>query len=281
MSFECSIVAIVTSHQFKVDSLKLTLKDVDSFRIPFLEKHLCVDAYGTPFPPSEIVRYKDRGWVVHQHKAASMPANTWIGLEKVSAEWTYYTEDDVHLNPFPELSWLEFLNNFQMNGRPVGLISFRCGGQGLGETSETRLKDLSRYVDLDPVVVPTDRSSRNGRGVVAWLRDEDVWDHHSWIEFPCCFIRTELFKQCWIRAKEKFNGIQIESAYSLAWFDLGLDADYAKVSVILHPDAVMDLSTFTLNQKTYGELFHEQCRLTRHPYYRANTGNYNKGRKRF
>jgi hypothetical protein len=284
---EVSMMVVTTSHVFKIEHLHGTLESLDACHGTafFREKHLCVDEYGPAYPSDLIEEYEQDGWTIHRNVLKSLPHNHKVGLDHISTEWVYYSEDDVHVDPFPTMEMLDYLDDLEIDGRPIGHISFRCGGlDQKNPESLVHLRDRASYLNFPPScdpLVPSDRETKNGSGVIIWKRSEDLRDCRSWIEFPCCFFRTGVFRTIWAHASNNYPGCQIEHAYSKSWFDQGLDQDYSKVSLVLDPTAVCDMDSFSIGD--YDATYHDQLRLTRHPYLhsRKDKGNYSSGLKVF
>ena len=161
--------------------------------------------------------------------------------------WIFYCEDDVVIRELPTRKQLEWMISQKFGNRKVGMISFMHGGFSRNEHDKEKhtkwLREASNYRDVE--------SSTS----CLWLRSDDLRDAH-FFEFPVTIVRTDLFLQCNKLATEKYKGVHSETALTNAWFDLGFDKEFCKVSWIKRPHDISTLSYEDMDNYILQHLLH-------------------------
>lgn len=207
-------------HPTKLNYLNQSLDVIDSFESLFNKKILSIDEFnGYTFPQPFKNKFSAKNWEILIDNHMSRSKSMLRGVRSAESEWVFYTEDDIVLD-LPE----NFdLNNFIKNidGRQPGMFSLTFGGTK---------HDLSKN-DVGDMATAENNQIYSDENVICFRRLEETRDDF-FFEFPGLFIRRDLLEQCLVHSLEYNKNYQIEFALSLSWFQLNLDKNFYKASIL-------------------------------------------------
>lgn len=205
-------------HPIRLDWLQKNLVFTDAQEFPFVRKIVAVDQFsGYTLPKQLREEFVECGWEVIIDNHHSRP-KTMDHILNIDTEYMFYNEDDV-LPIFPDFEDLNTVFNLDNAGRKCGMISLTVGGSDW-------IIDKNIYGDI---VLLNDNILLENERYVFFKRIEE-YKNNFFFEFPGLFIRTELFKQCHLTAKEN-KGTTIEMGLSDAYFQNDIDKNFYKCSV--------------------------------------------------
>lgn len=210
-------------HPQKLEWMPLVISAIDGSRVfNFDKKVLAIDEFkGWTFPMEKKVEFEKSGWDVIIDRHMSRPKSMIHSLDLLDQDIVFYHEDDV-IPELPDRSEIEDMFNLSHGDRDCGMVSMTLGGTtGWFSGFPNTLGDLA-YVKDNILIESSDR--------IYFKRMEEYKEKH-FFEFPGLFIRRDLLEQCLSYSMTHCHNMQIEQALTKAWFDLGLDTRYFKVSV--------------------------------------------------
>ena len=207
-------------HPGKLNYLNQSLDSVDKYNHLFKNKILAIDQFnGNVFPQPFNKKFSAKNWNIIIDNHMSRSRSILHALEAAESEWVFYTEDDITLDLPTDFDLSNFTND--IDGRKPGLISMNFGG--------TR-HDLG-INDVGDMAFAEENTIYSNDNLICFKRIEETRDDF-FFDFPCLFVRKEVFKKCLLHAMEFNKNCQIEFALSLSWFQLDMDKDYFKASIL-------------------------------------------------
>jgi hypothetical protein len=214
------IIVVGICHPTKLNYLNQSLDSVDPIGSIFDKKILAIDEFnGYVFPQPFKKKFSLKNWkiIIDNHK--SRPKSLLNAVQACESEWVFYNEDDIVL---------ELPNDFDLNtfmkvsdGREPGMFSLTFGGT----KHNLRMNDVGDMALAEENVIYSDDK------FFCFRRLEETRDDF-FFEFPGLFIRRDLLEKCLIHCMEHNKGYQIEFALSLSWFQLNLNENYYKASIL-------------------------------------------------
>lgn len=222
----CLILA--TCHPSKMRWVQQVEKSIANNDI-FDEKILAVDEFNNLIFPSRIKNYfENNGWKVLVDRHKSRTKSMLHGIDEMSSEYIFYSEDDVLID-IPDKQLIINTLNHKIDNRECGMLSLNLGGtkSTISNMGGSLSNIGSKNGDLDfakeNILFQNDKS-------FSFKRLESM--SNPWFyEFPGLFMPKELMKETIEKSKEQFKGMQIEMALTQAWFHYGFDKKYFKASI--------------------------------------------------
>ncbi len=150
-------------------------------------------------------------------------------------DWILYCEDDVLVRRLPkseEFSTLLEMAKLQF-GRKVGMFSLMHGGFSRGEETKQAHADwLNNWKNWRHLY--ESKTGLDKPDSCLLLRSDELRDAH-FFEFPVTIVRKDIFLSCNLWAQKNRKGVHSETALTDAWFTLGFDKEYCKVSWFKSP----------------------------------------------
>ena len=207
-------------HPGKLNYLNQSLDSIDKYNHIFAKKILAIDQFnGHTFPQPFKKKFTDKNWNIIIDSHMSRSKSILNALRAVESDWVFYTEDDIVLDLPDNFN----LNNFikDIDGRKPGLISLNFGGTK-HDLSVNNVGDMA-FAEENQIYADDD--------LICFRRLEDNRDDF-FFDFPGLFVRKDVFEKCILHAMEFNKNYQIEFALSLTWFQLEMDKEYYKASIL-------------------------------------------------
>lgn len=207
-------------HPSKLFYLNQSLDSVDKYNHLFTKKILAIDEFnGHVFPYPFKKKYSAKNWsiIIDNHKSRSKSILN--ALRAAESEWVFYTEDDIALDLPIDFDLSKFA--IESDGRRPGLISFNFGGT----KHDLSINNVGDMAFAEENQIYTDQN------LICFRRIEETRDDF-FFDFPCVFVRKDIFEKCLLHAMEFNVNCQIEYALSLSWFQLGLNEEFYKSSIL-------------------------------------------------
>jgi len=207
----------------RLEWLKQTVDLLDSHKFPFKEKLLVVDQFNGYTFSEELHRYySENSWRILVDNHMSRAKSTTNALNNINTEWIFYNEEDVpvyFLDNFSDI--IEQTINTTIDNKSCGMISLNAGGSLYSRANKTPgdipfVKNNIIYSDDKTIV----------------FKRLDEYRNPWFFCFPVLFIRKDIFKKCHEYALKYLKGMQIEMALTKAYFDLRLDLQYYKATML-------------------------------------------------
>jgi len=207
-------------HPTKLNYLNQSLDSYDQFDNVFDKKMLAIDQFnGHVFPEAFKTKFSNKNWqiIIDNHKSRSKSILN--GLNSTSNEWVFYNEDDIVMDLPKNFDFSNFLVN--NDGRKPGMFSLTFGGTkhdlGKNDTGDMAYAETNVIFEDDELI--------------CFRRIESMKDDF-FFEFPGLFIRTDLFISALTHSMKNNQNQQIEFALSRSWFELQLDKEFYKASIL-------------------------------------------------
>lgn len=182
-------------------------------------------------------------------------------------DWILYCEDDVIVKSLPDSEEFHQMidTRFKDDNRKPGMISLMHGGFSRGEETKQAhadwLNNISNWSNV-----------YGGGSRLSWLlkRSDELRDAH-FFEFPVTIVRKDIFLACNLWAQKNNKGVHSETALSNAWFALGYNRDYLKMSWLRKGRPPVgewtfnDYDNYMLQKLLFVECFGNSERLRRVP----------------
>jgi hypothetical protein len=207
-------------HPQRIDWLKENITHLDKQNFPFKKKFLMIDEFnGHTFPLDYKLELESNGWDVrvYQFKSRSRVMDELLKL--VDTEYIFYNEDDVAVN-MPNIDDLDKVFNMDVDGKKVGLVSLNLGGTNM---------NLSQRFIGDLANIEKNTLLKNDKYTM-FFRDEAGRSNY-FIDFPGLFIRKSVLRNCLDGTVKR---AQIEAGLTAAYFKLGMENTFKKVSICLN-----------------------------------------------
>jgi len=229
-------VLIGTSLEKRLKVLKDTAKSLSINSDRFNKMFLSIDDFGNGF---DATPFEELGFEVLVHPRVGMVENKFVAMRLSRADWIFYCEDDVEVKQLPDL--LE-LTRLSFDDRKCGMITLWPGSFGASQFHTQITKDLhtpSRYKDVegDLVVFDVNENCRN----------------HVYICFPTALFRKDIIEECYTYILKNYPVTQIETGYTRAWFDLGLNNKYFLGLLLKDPRGIDNLAYCHIHSKITDE----------------------------
>ncbi len=201
--------------------LKENVDYLDKQNFPFVKKIIAVDEFHGNKMPEDLKKYfQSKGWIVlvdaHMSRTKSMDH----AFSIIDSEFMFYNEDDVQVTMPNVMDLSKIFKETKIKERECGMVSLTLGG------SKSHFPK-NKYGDLNHV---KDNILLENNSYLVFRRLEEK--RNDWFfEFPALFIRTDLFKRCHEKAREKYPGLQVEMGLTKAWFKEKIDKKYYKSSL--------------------------------------------------
>jgi hypothetical protein len=214
------IILMGICHPAKLNYLNQSLDSVDKYNHLFKNKILAIDQFnGHVFPQPFKSKFSAKNWniIIDNHKSRSKSILN--ALRAAESDWIFYTEDDIILDLPENFDLSNFTND--IDGRKPGLISLNFGGT----KHDLSVNNVGDMAQAEENAIYSDDD------LICFRRIEETKDDF-FFDFPGLFVKKDVFEKCILHAMEFNKNYQIEYALSLSWFQLEMDKEYFKASIL-------------------------------------------------
>lgn len=235
-----SIIVIGTTIPSRVSNLENVLKNIDSnITEVFGPKILSIDDFGEGIDASIVEYGTSNNWVIIIAKRRGMVKSQRDALSLVTTPWVLYSEDDAIVEKLPNYADMVQIEEAENSGKKVGVLSFMAGGYNIEAFREQIAWEIRKESSFIKI---------NDEDVL-WKRNSE-FKNNWFIEFPISMFRTDILKQCSDYISSRNNTFQIEHGFTVAWFDMGFDREYFKVTYMKNPASVKPLLDYSTHDIT-------------------------------
>lgn len=215
------LLMITTSHPLKQECLRGTIPSLlDKFN--FSNKLIGIDVVSLDHEINSktLNLLKNLNFVVDLHRGLGMVQNLGSILECSNSDWILYCEDDIFLKDFPNFDLLlKFL--IDKYNEDIGIIDLYYG-PGVGTCDYKHDEFKKNFINS--------QYHFEFEGYQIFERTKESYDCY-FINFPILLIKKKIFYNCFNFCLTQCKGLQIEYAFSRAFYLLGYHNIFKKIHI--------------------------------------------------
>lgn len=211
-------VVIGTNLKNRFENLKKCTEFLDKYN--FIVKNLTIDDF-VENTQQNFSSFEEKKWNVLIHERKGIFGNLVEGSKNFVSDWVFYCEDDVSVERIPTSEEIEQIQKLKSGGREIGAILLMFSGMEQGRN----IDELNDYLKSDKSYKELSSETK------VFLRQEKFKNDY-FITFPVIIFKREVLQQLIEYIKNNKKGVQIEQAFSQAWFETEIYKKYFTVSYI-------------------------------------------------
>lgn len=240
MNMDCVIIATNLKNRF--ENLKKCAEYLEKYQ--FTIKNITVDRIEEN-SDLDFSSFKKNGWNVFQHERKGIFGNLVEGSANFTSDWIFYCEDDVSVHRVPSEEEIKKIEALKSGGREIGAIFLMFAGMEEGKN----VSELNEYLQSDKSYKQLTPHTK------IFLRQEK-FKNDFFINFPVAIFKRSVLIELIEYIKIHKRRVQVEEAFSQAWFETGIAQKYFTVSYInnfknLHMKNIEDDSFLSEKDKEY------------------------------
>jgi len=216
MNMDCVVIGTNLKNRF--ENLKKCTQFLDKYN--FTIKNLTIDDF-VENTEKNFSSFKENGWNVLTHERKGIFGNLVEGSKNFVSDWVFYCEDDVSVERIPTNEEIEQIQKFKSDGREIGAILLMFSGMEQGRN----INELNEYIQSEKSYKELSPEAK------IFLRQEK-FKNDFFINFPVIIFKREVLQQLIEYIKNNKQGVQVEQAFSQAWFETEIYKKYFTVSYI-------------------------------------------------
>lgn len=211
-------IVIGTNLKNRFENLKTCTKHLDKY--DFTVKNLTIDQF-TENSETDFSFFENNGWNVILHERKGIFGNLLEGSANLVSDWVCYCEDDVSVEKIPSEEEIKKIEQIKSGGRGIGAIFLMFAGMEEGR----HVVELNEYLQSEKSFKQLTPETK------IFLRQEKFKNDY-FINFPVTIFKREVLLELIEYIKVHKRRVQVEEAFSQAWFELGMPEKYFTVSYI-------------------------------------------------
>lgn len=216
MNMDCVVIGTNLKNRF--ENLKKCTEFLDKYN--FIVKNLTIDDF-VENTQQNFSSFEEKKWNVLIHERKGIFGNLVEGSKNFVSDWVFYCEDDVSVERIPTSEEIEQIQKLKSDGREIGAILLMFSGMEQGRN----IDELNDYLKSDKSYKELSPETK------VFLRQEKFKNDY-FITFPVIIFKREILQQLIEYIKNNKKGVQIEQAFSQAWFETEIYKKYFTVSYI-------------------------------------------------
>jgi hypothetical protein len=216
MNMDCVVIGTNLKNRF--ENLKKCTEFLDKYN--FTIKNLTIDDFVENIE-KDFSSFEKYGWNVFVHERKGIFGNLVEGSKNFISDWVFYCEDDVSVERIPTNEEIEKIQKLKSDGREIGAILLMFSGMEEGRN----IDELNDYLKSEKSYKELSSETK------IFLRQEK-FKNDFFINFPVIIFKREVLQQLIEYIKNNKQGVQVEQAFSQAWFETEIYKKYFTVSYI-------------------------------------------------